>query len=46
MRAYIILILGLFLLTNCTKEVLEVDSSTQISSGTFWQTESDVRLAI
>lgn len=45
-KAYIIYIMGLFLLTSCTKDILEVNSATQISSETFWKSESDVRLAI
>lgn len=43
---YLILILSLFMLTNCTEDVLEVNSTTQISSETFWLTQSDVDLAL
>ncbi|MBJ6367188.1 RagB/SusD family nutrient uptake outer membrane protein [Snuella sedimenti] len=47
MKTYIKLILGLSLiLTSCTKDVIEVASTTNISSETFWKTESDVRLAL
>lgn len=47
MKTYVKLILGIFLvLCSCTQEVLEVNSSTKISSETFWKTESDVRLAV
>ena len=38
--------MGVLVLTSCTKDILEVSSTTQISSETFWKTESDVRLAI
>lgn len=47
MRTYVKLIMGTFLvLTSCTNDVLDVASSTQISSETFWKTEADVRLAV
>ncbi|MCK0158251.1 RagB/SusD family nutrient uptake outer membrane protein [Cellulophaga sp. F20128] len=47
MKTYIKLILGLSLiLTSCTKDVIEVASSTNISSETFWKTETDARLAL
>ncbi|MEN8230802.1 MAG: RagB/SusD family nutrient uptake outer membrane protein [Bacteroidota bacterium] len=47
MKTYIIIFFtGLIILTGCTKDVLEVDSSTKISSETFWQTEEDVHLAL
>lgn len=47
MKTYVKLILGtFFILTSCDKDVLEVASSTQISSETFWKTEADVRLAV
>jgi hypothetical protein len=47
MKTYVKLILGtFFVLTSCDNEVLEVASSTQISSETFWKTEADVRLAV
>jgi hypothetical protein len=47
MKTYVKLILGVFfVLTSCTDDVLDVASSTQISSETFWKTESDVRLAV
>lgn len=47
MKTYIKIILGLsFILTACTKDVIEVASSTQISSETFWKTEADARLGL
>lgn len=47
MKTYIKFILGLsIVLCSCSKDVLEVASTTQISSETFWQTESDARLAL
>lgn len=47
MKTYVKLILGVFfVLTSCSDEVLDVASSTQISSETFWKTEADVRLAV
>ena len=47
MKIHIIIILGACLiLTSCNEEVLEVNSTTQISSETFWQTEKDIQLAI
>ncbi len=47
MKTYVKLILGVFfVLTSCSDDVLDVASSTQISSETFWKTEADVRLAV
>ncbi len=45
-KIYLILICSLFLLSNCTEDILETSSSTKISSETFWLTESDVILAL
>jgi hypothetical protein len=47
MKTYEKIILGtFFVLSSCTNDVLDVASSTQISSETFWKTEADVRLAL
>ncbi|MEE9361702.1 MAG: RagB/SusD family nutrient uptake outer membrane protein [Cellulophaga sp.] len=47
MKTYIKFILGLSLIfTSCTKDIIEVASSTNISSETFWKTEADARLAL
>ncbi len=47
MKTYIKFIVATFIiLTSCDKDILEVSSTTQISSETFWKTEADVRLAL
>ncbi|WP_162304599.1 RagB/SusD family nutrient uptake outer membrane protein [Maribellus luteus] len=46
MRSIYFALIGLFFFASCSEDILEVESSTQISSETFWRTESDVRLAI
>lgn len=47
MKTYVKLILGtLLVLTSCNEEVLNVASTTKISTPTFWKTEADVRLAL
>lgn len=47
MKTYIKIIFGLFFIfASCDEDILEVSSTTQISSETFWQTESDVRLGL
>ena len=45
-KIYISLILTIWMVTSCSKDVLEVSSTTQISAETFWQTESDATLAL
>ena len=45
-KFYISLVLILLMVTSCTKDVLEVSSTTKISAETFWKTESDAILAI
>ena len=41
-----IVIALLFLISSCSKDELRVSSTTQISSETFWKTESDLKLAL
>ncbi len=45
-KFYISLVLILLMVTSCTKDVLEVSSTTKISADTFWKTENDAILAI
>ena len=45
-KFYISLVLILLMVASCTKDVLEVSSTTKISAETFWKTESDAILAI
>ena len=45
-KIYSSLLLTLLILSSCTKDVIEVSSTTQISAETFFQTESDAQLAI
>ncbi len=45
-KKYFGLVLAILIVSSCTKDVLEVSSTTQISAETFWKTESDALLAI
>lgn len=47
-RIFVFVFAGLVALSiySCTEDVLEADSTTQISSATFWKTRSDVDLAL
>lgn len=45
-KKYIVLTVSILVISACTKDIISVSSTTQISAETFWETENDAILAI